>query len=81
MTLQDVLGENWVQICNDAIQEQIDASADDDDSFFFPPDQGGFTTVDDTTTFYIREDGVPVVTFPRYAIAAGAAGVVEFPIT
>lgn len=81
MTLQDVLGENWVQICNDAIQEQIDAGADDDDSFFFPPDQGGFTTVDDTTTFYIREDGVPVVTFPRYAIAAGAAGVVEFPIT
>ena len=81
VTLRDLLGEDWVEICNTAIQEQIDASADEDGfSCFFVPEQGGFTTVDEDTSFYIREDGVPVVVFPRYAIAAGAAGFPEFPV-
>ena len=81
VTLRDLLGEDWVEICNTAIQEQIDASADEDGfSYFFVPEQGGFTTVDEDTSFYIREDGVPVVVFPRYAIAAGAAGFPEFPV-
>lgn len=81
ITLRELLGEDWVRICNDAIQEHIAASADEDGfTYFFTPDQGGFTTVDEDTTFYIRGDGVPVVTFPKYAIAAGAAGIVEIPI-
>ena len=81
VTLRDLLGEDWVEICNTAIQEQIDASADEDGfSCVFVPEQGGFTTVDEDTSFYIREDGVPVVVFPRYAIAAGAAGFPEFPV-
>ena len=81
ITLEDLLGEDWVNICNTAIQAQIDASVDEDGfTYFFPADQGGFTTVDETTSFYIRDDGVPVVVFPRYSIAAGAAGAVEFPI-
>ena len=50
-------------------------------SYFFPPDAGGFTTVDANTSFYIRADGVPVVAFAKYEIAAGAAGIPEFPIT
>ena len=29
----------------------------------------------------IRADGVPVVAFAKYEIAAGAAGIPEFPIT
>ena len=37
--------------------------------------------MDETTSFYIREDGVPVVVFPEYAIAAGAMGIVEFEIS
>ena len=81
ITLEDVLGKDWVKICNDSIQAQIDASADADGfSYFFAPEQGGFTTVDESTSFYIREDGTPVVVFPEYSIAAGAAGIVEFPI-
>ena len=78
ITLEDLLGENWVEICNTAIQKQIDASVDEDGfTYFFPPDQGGFTTVDEDTDFYIGEDGVPVVVFPQYEIAAGAAGAAE----
>ena len=82
ITLADLLGEDWVNICNRSIQSQIDESRDEDGfSFFFPPEQGGFTTVDETTAFYINADGVPVVVFPEYSIAAGAAGIPEFAIT
>ena len=82
ITLADLLGEDWVNICNRSIQSQIDESRDEDGfSYFFPPEQGGFTTVDETTAFYINADGVPVVVFPVYSIAAGAAGIPEFAIT
>ena len=81
VTLQDLLGENWVERCNAAIQSQIDASVDGEGfSLFFAPEDGGFTTVDASTQFYIREDGTVVVAFPRYSIAAGAAGSPEFPV-
>jgi len=81
VTLQDLVGENWVERCNAAIQSQIDASVDGEGfSLFFAPEDGGFTTVDASTQFYIREDGTVVVAFPRYSIAAGAAGIPEFPI-
>lgn len=82
VTLEMLLGENWVQICNESIQRDIAASADETGfSYFFPPEEGGFSTVDAETNFYIRADGVPVVTFAKYEIAAGAAGIPEFPIT
>ena len=77
ITLADVLGEDWVNICNTAVQAYIDQ---DTSGLFFAPDQGGFTTVDDTTSFYLNEDGSPVLVFPEYAIAAGAAGIVEIPV-
>ncbi len=81
ITLADVLGENWVEICNKSIQEQIDASIDEEGfTFYFAPEDGGFTTVDETTDFYVKEDGTAVVAFPRYSIAAGAAGIPEFEI-
>lgn len=81
LTLQDLLGDDWVNICNAAVQAYIDASVDEEGfTYFFTPDAGGFTTVDENTTFYIREDGVVVLTFPKYAIAAGAAGIVEIPV-
>ena len=82
ITLETLLGENWVQICNECIQRDIASSVDETGfSYFFPPDAGGFTTVDANTSFYIRADGVPVVAFAKYEIAAGAAGIPEFPIT
>lgn len=82
ITLRDLLGDDWVEICNASIREQIAASVDEEGfTYFFEPEAGGFTTVDDSTAFYIQEDGTPVVVFPRYSIAAGAAGIVEFPIS
>ena len=78
ITLRDLLGENWADICNEAIQRQIGESRDS--ALFFAPAEGGFTTVDESTAFYIRADGVPVVVFPRGSIAARAAGALEFPL-
>ena len=43
ITLADVLGEDWVGICNDAVNAKIAA---DESGLFFTPEQGGFTTVD-----------------------------------
>lgn len=81
LTLRDLLGSGWVQICNDAIQGQIDGQLDaGGPTCFFPPEEGGFTTVDEHTGFYIRGDGAVVVCFPRYSIAAGTAGDVEFVV-
>lgn len=82
ITLKDLLGEDWMAICNAEIQKQIDASVDASGfTYFFPASEGGFTTVDESTAFYINEAGDVVVVFPEYAIAAGAAGAVEFPIS
>lgn len=81
LTLADVLGPDWIQTCNASIQAGIAAQTDADGfSYFFAPEDGGFVTVDETTPFYIRADGMPVVVFPKYSIAAGAAGFPEFPI-
>ncbi len=82
LTLRDYLGEDWVTVCNASIQKQIDESVDEEGfTLFFAPEDGGFTTVDETTGFYVREDGTVVVCFPEYSIAAGAAGIPEFPIS
>ena len=78
LTLADVLGKDWVTVCNDAIREQMAAA--EDPAVYFAADQGGFTTVDETTQFYLNEAGDPVVVFPPYTVAPGAMGYVEFPI-
>lgn len=79
VTLKDLLGDDWKSICDHAIYAQMSAS--EDPSVFFSEDQGGFSGVDNTTSFYINSAGNPVVVFPKYAIAIGAMGVVEFEIT
>lgn len=81
LTLRDLLGEDWISVCNAAIRQQINESADADGfTYFFAPDEGGFTSVDEDTGFYVREDGAIVVCFPKYSIAAGAAGSPEFVV-
>lgn len=36
--------------------------------------------INENTQFYLNEDGQIVIVFPRYEIAVGAAGTLEFPI-
>ena len=79
LTLADVLGEDWVTVCNDSIRTRM-ATAEDP-SAYFAESMGGFSTVDETTSFYINQAGNPVVVFPPYTVAPGAMGYVEFEIT
>lgn len=73
LTLADILGESWVEICNNSIRAHMAS----DPEVYFDETMGGFTTVDESTSFYIDENGNPVVVFPRGTIAIGAMGVVE----
>ena len=79
LTLRDILGDGWVEQCNESIRAQMNAA--EDPSVYFTPDAGGFTTVDENTQFYLNEAGNPVVVFPPYTVAIGAVGTVEFEIT
>ena len=78
LTLADVLGADWVDICNESIKAQMAAA--EDPSVYFDESMGGFTTVDETTQFYLNGDGGPVVVFAPYTVAIGAMGTVEFEI-
>ena len=87
LTLKDILGENYVEIANAAIVEQIEDRIENEDLIFWgfnsSDDTGaieGFTTVDENTRFYINADGNPVVVFPKYEIGPGYIGIQEFEI-
>lgn len=91
LTLRDLLGENWKELCNERITAEIErriaeeedvvywgygAEADDD----IMADEG-FQTVSEQTNFYINENGNVVVCFDKYEIAPGYMGMQEFEIT
>lgn len=86
LTLQDVLGENYVQTANDSIFRQIAERMEQEECTYwgFGEDaedwEEGFTTVDENTSFYINADGKAVVCFEKYEIAPGYMGVQEFVI-
>ena len=87
LTLEDVLGKNYAEICNTSIFKQINEriASDKNAVFFgFGNDEGmmdGFTTVDETTAFYLNENGSVVISFPEYSIAPGSMGIQEFLIS
>lgn len=90
LTLEDLLGKDYVSICNKSIVEQINEriAADENVSFFgYGKDTdeigsiGGFETVDAITSFYLNADGEVVISFPEYSIAPGYMGIQEFVIT
>ena len=78
LTLRDVLGKDWVGICNASIKKQMAQSKDP--GAYFSKDMGGFSTVDEKTGFYLGKQGNPVVVFPRATVAIGAMGQVKFEI-
>ena len=77
ITLEELLGPDYIDIANESIKEQISA---DDSGLYFDEEMGGFTTITPETKFYINEAGNPVIVFQKYEIAAGAAGMPEFEI-
>ena len=81
LTLQDLLGDNYIQIANDSIRRQMNARMEaDPDLTYFDQASGGFTSIDETTKFFINQSGNPVIVFDRYAIAPGFMGQQQFEI-
>lgn len=91
LTLQDFLGDDYVNICNESIVNQINQRiAEDENNMYFgfgesaeeDKEMGieGFTTVTEDTDFYVNEQGNVVVVFEKYAIAPGYMGFQEFEI-
>lgn len=83
LTLEDILGEDYISIANESIREQMQQRMEDDESLVYWDGSNGiegFTTVDENTKFYLNEKGNPVVVFAPYEIAPGAFGTQEFEI-
>ena len=86
LTLADVLGDDWISICNAEIDRQIreQIAADPGLRYFGYGDNDRaelkFRTVDGETDFYLNAAGEAVVVFPEYAIAPGYMGYREFVI-
>lgn len=90
ITLEDILGADYINICNDSIIAQIEEqiSADENKTYFGYgshvdefEEEIKFTTITPETKFYINESGNVVICFAEYEIAPGYMGVCEFEIT
>ena len=64
VTLEDILGEDYITIVNTDIQRQMQ-SREESGEVFFTPEEGGFTGISDDVKFYINESGNPVVVFGK----------------
>ncbi|MBQ7782002.1 MAG: DUF3298 domain-containing protein [Lachnospiraceae bacterium] len=89
ITLEDMLGADYINICNNSIITQIEEQISTDESktyFGYGPhvdefeEEMKFTTVTEETDFYINQNGNVVICFTEYEIAPGYMGVCEFEI-
>lgn len=87
LTLEALLGEDYIDLCNSSITAQIEEriASDKNVMFFgFGEDDDmidGFQTIDADTPFYLNAKGEVVISFPEYTIAPGYMGIQEFVIT
>lgn len=86
LTLEILLGEDYIDLCNRSITAQIEERmANDENAMFFGFGEdddmiGGFQTIDANTPFYLNTEGEVVISFPEYTIAPGYMGIQEFVI-
>ena len=79
LTLRDVLGPGWAAQGAAAVEEQLEQWDEAQRALLF--DHVDLEALlEEKEDFYLREDGTVVVVFSKYEIAAGAAGVLEFPV-
>jgi len=78
-TLKDWFGSDYKQIVTERIKDQI-STWDDDNKFYLFEDIEIEDLITTDRSFYINKDNQIVVVFNKYEIAAGAAGILEFPV-
>lgn len=83
ITLEDMLGEDYINIANKSIRKQIKELQDNPDEnkkYGFMVDNLDSISINENQDFYINDEKKVVVVFKKYAIADGATGPVEFVI-
>lgn len=80
VTLEDLLGKDYVSVANEQISEEIAERSKDENNVYFGENDGGFESITEDQTFYVNENGNPVIIFNKYEIAPGYMGMPEFEI-
>ena len=79
LSLKDWFGNDYRQIVAKHVEEDL-ANWDEDQRWTLWADIDVEDLISENTDFYINPEGQVVVVFPRYALACGAAGRLEFVI-
>lgn len=79
LSLKDWFGNDYRQIVATHVEEEL-ANWDEDQRRTLWADIDVEDLISENTDFYINPEGQVVVVFPRYALACGAAGRLEFVI-
>ena len=79
LTLRDLLGPDYAAIAAAAVEQLLEGWDQEEKALLFDGVDLESLMGEDRG-FYLREDGAIVVVFEKYEIAAGAAGVLEFPV-
>lgn len=79
LTLKDWFGEDYRQIVADSIEKTLEGWTQEQKECLWE-DLSFAEVVNENTDFYLNEDGCVVVVFPKYEVAIGAAGAMEFVI-
>ncbi|QIB69639.1 DUF3298 and DUF4163 domain-containing protein [Aminipila butyrica] len=84
LTLKDLLGDDYKDIANKQIKEQIAERAKEPGAMYWDTmedmEADAFKTIADDQQFYINQAGKPVIVFNKYEIAPGYMGIQEFEI-
>lgn len=82
LTLRDVLGNDYIELANQAVREGIAQRSQDPDNQYFDTDEDGlgFQSIAPDQRFYLNERGNPVILFEKYEIAPGYMGAQEFEV-
>lgn len=79
VSLNDMLGDDYAELVNESIREQIRERQNEGETFF-TEEEGGFTGISEDARFYINDNNRPVIVFEKYEIAPGSSGEIEFEI-
>ncbi|MFR6291458.1 MAG: RsiV family protein [Peptococcaceae bacterium] len=77
LTLQDILGDDYVATASKIIHQQMQTRMAEDKSITYDD----FGSIRSDIDFYINEAGNPVIVFDKYEVAPGFMGRPEFEIT
>lgn len=80
LTLKDLLGNDYKEIIMKSINNTI-ANWNEEQKFYLFDEVNIEDLINENTKFYLNDQKQVVIVFGKYEIAAGAAGIIEFPIT